>query len=863
MDNKKHIVNLESFREMLHICPRLPHQTFVEPPFEEEILAFLHFIRHSGVIRKLTDVNINKLHQPWRSFVAIINKCLTGKSSGYDSLQLSQAQILWGVKHKDTKKSNERYYPRFTKVIIYHFMSNDLSIPRRNKVNWHYVKDNHMFSTIKLVSRHQNMQQFGALLPIELTNEDIRNSNSYKEYYAVATGDTPPKPKASVRKARSSSDTTVTPPTTVAGPRLTTFKKDKQAAKASKAKSLSALSEVAMIEAQQLKLATKKSLQHTHISQASGSGANKGTGNLPGVPDDDADDDEDDEEKGNDDEQAFDEEEFIHPSLSTHAEEETRDEESFDPIPKTPENTNDEGHSEENLGINVGREEGNDEEEEEDELYRDININQGRDNDEFLKTINENMQKIIKDRVKEQVKTTYAIAADLSAMELKKILIDKMEGNKYTVTRKRRRDDDANRDEEPFAGSDRGSKRHREGKEPESASAPIKKATRSDGKSTQGSKYRKTSASEFATTEEPIQTNFKMEEPSHPEFKSGVDDQPIVESSQHPEWFSQEKKPVTLNRDWNKPLPATHGNIQSWIRELTKQSDSRSSFNELMDTLVDFSNSPINRLKVDTLTSELLAGPTYELMKGSCKSLVEIEFYLEEVYKATTHQLDWVNPESASSRKYTTSVTKTKAADYGHIKWIKDLFYRFTVNRESARNVYSKCRIIAVTELKIVEWHNYKHLDWIMYLVLPFLNPLNLVLNPEPRTDFSAAAIVPSDVSSSHSSSRHLHSTLYTNHWPPATAMWQLPIGQPPVTWQPRQHRSTPVNDGQRRRPPSVNDGQRRWTPTINAVGHQSTVADHDGDRRSTVAVNNGRRLRTTVDSRWTTVDHHRTTGQW
>nr|GEZ95886.1 hypothetical protein [Tanacetum cinerariifolium] len=41
MENKKHIINLESFREMLHICPRLPHQPFVEPPFEEEILAFL------------------------------------------------------------------------------------------------------------------------------------------------------------------------------------------------------------------------------------------------------------------------------------------------------------------------------------------------------------------------------------------------------------------------------------------------------------------------------------------------------------------------------------------------------------------------------------------------------------------------------------------------------------------------------------------------------------------------------------------------------------------------------------------------------------------------------------------------------
>nr|GFA09904.1 hypothetical protein [Tanacetum cinerariifolium] len=153
----------------------------------------------------------------------------------------------------------------------------------------------------------------------------------------------------------------------------------------------------------------------------------------------------------------------------------------------------------------------------------------------------------------------------------------------------------------------------------------------------------------------------------------------------------------------------------------------------------------MNRLKVDTLTPELLVGPTHELMKGSCKSLVELEFFLEEVYKAMTDQSDWVNPEGhqypqnllkplplipnfrgrrvipfdhfinndleyllrgASSRKYTTSVTKTKAADYGHIKWIKDLVPRTMWIQEPRR-------IIAVTELKIVEWHNYKHLDWI------------------------------------------------------------------------------------------------------------------------------------------------------
>nr|GFB39807.1 hypothetical protein [Tanacetum cinerariifolium] len=111
----------------------------------------------------------------------------------------------------------------------------------------------------------------------------------------------------------------------------------------------------------------------------------------------------------------------------------------------------------------------------------------------------------------------------------------------------------------------------------------------------------------------------------------------------------------------NKTLPAAQGNAQSWISALAKQTDARSLFNELLDTPIDFSNFIMNRLGVDTLTPELLAGPTYELMRGSCNSLTELEYHLEEVYKAMTDQ-----------------------------------------------------RIIAVTDLKIVEWHNYKHLDWIL-----------------------------------------------------------------------------------------------------------------------------------------------------
>nr|GEX63797.1 receptor protein kinase TMK1-like [Tanacetum cinerariifolium] len=109
------------------------------------------------------------------------------------------------------------------------------------------------------------------MLPIELTNKEIRNFNAYKEYYAIATGAAPSKPKASVWKTKSSSDTSITHPIVAAGPRLTAFAKGKQPAKASKAK-------------------------------------NEGTGSIPGVPDVPTDESEDElswnstNDEGDDDE---------------------------------------------------------------------------------------------------------------------------------------------------------------------------------------------------------------------------------------------------------------------------------------------------------------------------------------------------------------------------------------------------------------------------------------------------------------------------------------------------------------------------------------------------------------------------------
>ncbi|GJR29614.1 hypothetical protein Tco_1105846 [Tanacetum coccineum] len=109
-------------------------------------------------------------------------------------------------------------------------MAKDQSIPRRNSVNWHYARDDYMFTTIKVVSRHEDTQLYGAILPNELTNEDIRNSESFKEYYVIASGVEPPKTKASVKKKQIRSDKTTTSSTTK-GKRIKTSTKTAKPAK--------------------------------------------------------------------------------------------------------------------------------------------------------------------------------------------------------------------------------------------------------------------------------------------------------------------------------------------------------------------------------------------------------------------------------------------------------------------------------------------------------------------------------------------------------------------------------------------------------------------------------------------------------
>ncbi|GJX30031.1 retrovirus-related pol polyprotein from transposon TNT 1-94 [Tanacetum coccineum] len=76
------------------IFPRVPGHDFDALPSEEDTISFLRDLGHTGVINSLNDVVIDQMHQSWRTFAAIINRSLSGKTSGLNKLRLSRAQIL-------------------------------------------------------------------------------------------------------------------------------------------------------------------------------------------------------------------------------------------------------------------------------------------------------------------------------------------------------------------------------------------------------------------------------------------------------------------------------------------------------------------------------------------------------------------------------------------------------------------------------------------------------------------------------------------------------------------------------------------------------------------------------------------------
>ncbi|GJZ65203.1 hypothetical protein Tco_0621899 [Tanacetum coccineum] len=80
LDKKKCRVDTEVFCKILQIYPRLHNQEFVKPPSEDELIPFIQELGYSGKCEILSAIHTDQMHQPWRTFAAIINRCISGKT---------------------------------------------------------------------------------------------------------------------------------------------------------------------------------------------------------------------------------------------------------------------------------------------------------------------------------------------------------------------------------------------------------------------------------------------------------------------------------------------------------------------------------------------------------------------------------------------------------------------------------------------------------------------------------------------------------------------------------------------------------------------------------------------------------------
>ncbi|GJX23615.1 hypothetical protein Tco_0228060 [Tanacetum coccineum] len=191
------------------------------------MVSFINDLEYTAKCDMLSEIHTDHMHQPWRTIAAIINKCISRKSTGLDRLRPSRAQILWGMFYQKNvdfvallwedfmfqadnreisfARKENMPYPRFTKVITSHFIFKDKTISMRNMINLHTVRNDSLLGTLKFVSKTQDYQMYGALTSEEMINQDIKDSKAYRTYLAFDTGKATPKKVRKFKKVASPS----------------------------------------------------------------------------------------------------------------------------------------------------------------------------------------------------------------------------------------------------------------------------------------------------------------------------------------------------------------------------------------------------------------------------------------------------------------------------------------------------------------------------------------------------------------------------------------------------------------------------------------------------------------------------------
>ncbi|GJS32592.1 hypothetical protein Tco_0530974 [Tanacetum coccineum] len=184
-------------------------------------------------------------------------------------------------------------------------------------------------------------------------------------------------------------------------------------------------------------------------------------------------------------------------------------------------------------------------------------------------------------------------------------------------------------------------------------------------------------------------------------------------------------------------------NAEERVHEVTTKADETM---EVKDKVFS-----MHRLKKDKITKADLEGPAYNLLKGTYRNNIELEYNLEQCYLALSDKLDWTNPKGDrcpfdlskplplqdyqgrlitpvhfffnnnleylktrnKERKYASSLTKTKAARYD-LGPKHQLFYRSRNASTSHHEVISRLKILSVIRISVDKQFGYGYLKEII-----------------------------------------------------------------------------------------------------------------------------------------------------
>ncbi|GJU92723.1 hypothetical protein Tco_1317479 [Tanacetum coccineum] len=268
-------------------------------------------------------------------------------------------------------------------------------------------------------------------------------------------------------------------------------------------------------------------------------------------------------------------------------------------------------------------------------------------------------------------------------------------------------------DQDPPAGPDQGLKKRKTSKDAE----PYKKP-KSTGSSKDTIQSQPKSTGKSAQAEETV---FEAEDTDMPlnqgDNLGNTDEQPNVKAASKHDWFQKPQRAPTPNTEWNKGKSVDNEPPENWLNDLANAEKPPLSFDDLMSTPIDFSAFAMNRLKISKLTKADLVGPVYNLLKGTCKSCVELEYNMEECYRSLSDQLDWNNPKGKccsydlskplpfTDIKYTASTTKIKATKY-EVEGLEDM----------VPNLWSPIKVAYdnMTSVTIDKWYRYGRLKEIV-----------------------------------------------------------------------------------------------------------------------------------------------------